>query len=114
MSNTNEFKEKRFMECYLKLKAAERLFEDTITMFENINSEADYTKIIDDFLSTTSRYDVNAEDLNEVKQVLQKFISNELSQNETLAYLNYIYDVTLFKAQQLWFIQDIFKCYFLW
>ena len=113
MSNTNEIKEKRFMEHYLKLKAAERLMEDTIKMFKTLNSEANCTKVIEDFLSAAFKYDVNAEDLNEVKQILHKFISNELSQNETLAYLNYIYDVTLFKAQQLWFIQDIFKCYFL-
>jgi len=111
MSTTNERLKNRFMERYSKLKAAERLIEDTIKMFETINSEADCTKVIEDFLSTASKYDVNAEDLSEVKQILHQFISNELLHQETLAYLNYLYDVTYFKANHLWFIQDIFKCY---
>ena len=50
-----------------------QFIEDTIKMFETINSEADCTKVIEDFLSTASKYDVNAEDLSEVKQILHQF-----------------------------------------
>ena len=112
MSNTNEHFKKRFIERYAQVKAAESLIADSIKMLKTINFESDYTKIVEDFLSTVSKYEVNAEDLNTVKQILHEFVSNEMTHNETLAYLNYIYDVTLFKAEQLWFIKDIFKCYF--
>ena len=112
MSNTNEHLKNRFIERYAKVKAAESLIEDSIKMINTINSESDCTKVVEDFLSTVSKYEVNDEDLNAVKQILHEFVSNEITQNETLAYLNYIYDVKLFKAEHLWFIQDIFKCYF--
>ena len=112
MSNTNAHFKKRFMERYAKVKAAESLIEDSIKMINTINSESDCAKIVEDFLSTVSKYEVNVEDLNVVKQILHEFVSNEMTHNETLAYLNYIYDVTLFKAEQIWFIKDIFKCYF--
>ena len=100
------------MERYAQVKAAESLIEDSIKMLNTINPESDHTKVVEDFLSTVSKYEVNAEDLNTVKQILHEFVSNEITQNEALAYMNYIYDVTLFKAEQLWVIQDIFKCYF--
>ena len=111
MSNTNERKKNQFVERYSKLKAAENLILDTIKMFETIKVEEDPSKIIENFLVISSNHDVNAENLNEVKQILHQFISNELSHQETLACLNYTYDVTTFKAAHLWFIQDIFKCY---
>lgn len=111
MSNTNERKKNQFVERYSNLKAAENLILDTIKMFETIKPEGDHAKIIEDFLVISSKHDVNAENLNEVKQILHQFISNELSHQETLACLNYTYDVTVFKATQLLFVQDIFKCY---
>ena len=112
MSNTNEHLKNRFMERYAQVKAAEPLIEDSIKMLNTINPESDHTKVVEDFLSTVSKYEVNTEDLNTVKQILHEFVLNEITQNEALAYLNYIYDVILFKAEQLWVIQDIFKCYF--
>ena len=112
MSNTNEHLNKRFMERYARVKTAEPLIEDCIKMLKAINSESDCTKVVEDFLSNISQYGFNVENLNEVKQILHEFVSNEMTQNEALAYLNYLYDVTIFKAEQLWFMKDIFKCYF--
>lgn len=111
MSDINERLKNRFVERYSKLKAAENLILDTIKMFETIKSEGDHAKIIENFLVISSKYDVNDEDLTEVKRILHQFISNELSHQEALAYLNYTYDVTNFKADHSLFIQDIFKCY---
>lgn len=112
MANNNEHLKNRFMERYTKVKAAESFIEDSIKIINTINSESDCKKVVDDFLSTAPKYEVDDEDLNVVKQILHEFVSNEITQNETLAYLNYIYDVKLFKAEHLWLIQDIFKCYF--
>lgn len=100
------------MERYLKIKSAQRFIEDNINMLRDINSESDCTKVIEDFLSTAPNYNLSEEDLNEVKEILHEFLSSQMSQNETLAYLNYIYDIKVFVAEHIWFIQDIFKCYF--
>jgi len=112
MSNTNEHLKERFMERYRKIKSAQQFIEDSINMIRDINSESDCTKIIEDFISTAPNYNLSEEDLNEVKEILHEFLSSQMSQNETLAYLNYIYDIKAFTAEHIWFIQDIFKCYF--
>lgn len=112
MSNANEYLKNRFMDRYTKMKATESLFLDSIKVLNTINCEVNNTKVVKDFLSTVSKYDVNAEELNEVKQILDELISNKISQNEALAYLNYLYDITCFKSKHLLFTQDVFNCYF--
>ena len=78
MSNTNEHLKNRFIERYAQVKAAEPLIEDSIKMLKTINSESDCKKVVDDFLLTVSKYEVDDEDLNAVKQILHEFVSNEI------------------------------------
>ena len=111
MSSSNEVK-KRFMERHVKLSTAIPIILDSIRMVESINPETDYTEKVLEFISKLPTYDISDGELYQIKIALTELISGQLSIEEARAYLNYIHDVIYFKATQMLFIQDIFKCYF--
>lgn len=108
----NEALKNRFMERYTKSVAAVKLFKASIDMLEKIKDELDKDKIVQDFLSTLFTYDVREEDVERVKQILNEYISEQMSHRQTLAYLNHLHDSTYSEASSMLLIQDIFKCYF--
>ncbi len=112
MSNSNEVLKNRFMERHVKLSAAIPIILEGIRMIESINPETDYTEMVMEFISKIPNYDISDGELYQIKIVLNELISGQLSIEEARAYLNYIHDVVYFKATQMLFIQDIFKCYF--
>ncbi len=112
MSNNNEILKNRFMDRHIKLSKAIPIILDCIALLENINLETDYAETIQNFISNLANHDLNDEKLNQVKQVLNEFVSNQLTKNEALASLNHIHDVTYFEATNMLLIQDVFKCYF--
>ena len=108
----NETLKNRFMERHAKVLAAVQLIKASIDMIKTIKDESAKTKVIKNFLPTLSQYDVDAGDLEQVKQILNEFTTGKMSQNEALAYLNYLYDTTDCKAFSMMQIHDIFGCYF--
>jgi len=112
MANSNETLKNRFMVRHVKLSAAIPIILESIRMVEDINPEINYTEIIQKFISNMPNYDISDGELYQIKTVLNELISGQLSIEEARAYLNYIHDVIYFKATQMLFIQDIFKCYF--
>lgn len=112
MSNTKEHLKNRFIARCAKEKTALPFIRESIKTLDTVDSESNPTKAVEEFLSTVSKYEVNEEVLNTVKQILNEFIANQITQNEALAYLNYILDVTYFKSEHLLRIKDIFDCYF--
>ena len=112
MSNSNDNLKNRFMERHVKLSAAIPIILESIRMVENINPETNYTEKVLEFISKMPNYDVSDGELYQINFVLIELISGKLQIEEARAYLNYIHDVIYFKATQMLFIQDIFKCYF--
>lgn len=112
MSNSNEVLKNRFMERHVKLAEAIPIILESIRMVEKINPETNYTETIQEFISNMPNYDISDGELYQIKIVLTELISRQLQIEEARAYLNYIHDVIYFKATQMLFIHDIFKCYF--
>ena len=112
MSNNNEILKNRFMERHVKLSEAIPIILEGIRMVESINPETDYTEIVQKFMLNIPNYDISDGELYQIKIILNELISGKLQIEEARAYLNYIHDVIYFKATQMLFIQDIFKCYF--
>ena len=97
---------------FVKLAEAIPIILEGIRMVEGINPESDYTETVQKFISKLPNYDISDGELYQIKIVLNELISGKLQIEEARAYLNYIHDVIYFKATQMLFIQDIFKCYF--
>lgn len=112
MVNNNEVLKNRFMERQVKLSEAIPVILDGIRMVESINPETDYTEKVLEFISKLPTYDISDGELYQIKIALTELISGQLQIEEARAFLNYIHDVIYFKATQMLFIQDIFKCYF--
>jgi queuine/archaeosine tRNA-ribosyltransferase len=90
-------------------------------MDEYINRIIDYFEseaIPKNYNSTLKYMDIEKilteyeQDLEQVKQILNEFTESQMSQNETLAYLNHLHDVTDCKVFSMMQIHDIFGCYF--
>lgn len=114
MSKTNENLEKQFKARYLHLKFLEQLITDSIHI---LSLSADYPKDeahakIQKFISELDSYDINTDDFSEAKQVLQDFINSKIPHKVALAHLNYLVDITGYKADKMLFVQDTFDCYF--
>lgn len=114
MSNTNETLKKSFMDRYTKLKLFEEFLLNEIKILEALpnSSTTDSTEQVQKAMSELSRRATSDEVFCEAKQIAQSFLNNESSYNIALARLNYLYDITCFKASHMWLIQDTFKCYF--
>ena len=101
-----------FIERYQKSQESCRLIEESINLLESITTESNTDDVINSFMPTISNYNAHTEESTSVKEILQEVIDNKRPISVAIAFLNYLYDVSYYKASRLLFIQDIFKCYF--
>ena len=101
-----------FMDRYERLKSSENLIHDSIRLLCSLNSETSCCEIIKEFIAKIPDYKANDEDANTVKQILHEVRTKNREIHVALAALNYSYDVAAYKANRMWFMQNVYECFF--
>lgn len=112
MQMQHDHLEKQWKERYDKSQLSILLLTDSINLLSSIKSSTDCNLKIQEFISKIPEYDALAEDITDVKQILNEICSDGRDIRSALAGLNYLHDVAYSKAKSMVLLHKNFNCYF--